>query len=68
MSNSGAHDKFISCIDCPHRERTVVDGKVYDCHDHCEGFKFRQRMKKERDERIRENKKRELGITFFTRR
>lgn len=66
MTNTSGHNKFESCIDCPHRERKMVDGRVWDCHDHCEGYKYRQKKKAELNEKIR-NGKREQGITYLNR-
>lgn len=57
MTNTGSHDKFVTCMGCPHRE-------VY-CHMTCEGYKFRRKKQDERNKKIREAKYAERITDFI---
>lgn len=56
MTGVGAHDKFNSCLGCPHRKPG--------CHSSCEGYKYRRKKLDERNEKIRKSKY-ERGTTIL---
>lgn len=57
MTNTGTHDKFETCMGCPHREPK--------CHMSCEGYKYRRKKLDERNLLIRKNKH-ERGTNIIT--
>lgn len=56
MTGNSEHDKFNSCMGCPHRE--------VGCHSHCEGYKYRRNKLDELNKKIRKSKH-EQGSTLF---
>lgn len=59
MSGIGqGHNRFITCMDCPHRNPG--------CHDHCEGYKFRKKEADKKREKLKENKYKERDANCVT--